>query len=151
MPLIDREQEVSSKPAPAAAPVEAAPEVPDVEVAPPKPPLPEAKMAELRWGWKRSSCGCDIADCLCLSEQGYSINTSPSWADVAEAFAVAIKSVETKGFPVALFLSGSFEAVRSEVTETILWPFVPSPQSIYSLQLFQCNFSLFSSCFTSNK
>uniref|UniRef100_A0A3B4F2N7 CRK SH3-binding GNRP n=1 Tax=Pundamilia nyererei TaxID=303518 RepID=A0A3B4F2N7_9CICH len=48
MPLIDREQEVSSKPAPAAAPVEAAPEVPDVEVAPPKPPLPEAKMAELR-------------------------------------------------------------------------------------------------------
>lgn len=47
MPLIDREQEVSSKPAPAAAPVEAAPEVPDVEVAPPKPPLPEAKMAEL--------------------------------------------------------------------------------------------------------
>lgn len=48
MPLIDREQEVSSKPALAAAPVEAAPEVPDVEVAPPKPPLPEAKMAELR-------------------------------------------------------------------------------------------------------
>ncbi|XP_035766187.1 rap guanine nucleotide exchange factor 1b isoform X2 [Neolamprologus brichardi] len=47
MPLIDREQEVSSKPALAAAPVEAAPEVPDVEVAPPKPPLPEAKMAEL--------------------------------------------------------------------------------------------------------
>uniref|UniRef100_A0A3B4F6M4 Rap guanine nucleotide exchange factor 1 n=1 Tax=Pundamilia nyererei TaxID=303518 RepID=A0A3B4F6M4_9CICH len=46
MPLIDREQEVSSKPAPAAAPVEAAPEVPDVEVAPPKPPLPEAKMAD---------------------------------------------------------------------------------------------------------
>uniref|UniRef100_A0A3Q4MGN3 CRK SH3-binding GNRP n=1 Tax=Neolamprologus brichardi TaxID=32507 RepID=A0A3Q4MGN3_NEOBR len=41
MPLIDREQEVSSKPALAAAPVEAAPEVPDVEVAPPKPPLPE--------------------------------------------------------------------------------------------------------------
>ncbi|XP_063334302.1 rap guanine nucleotide exchange factor 1b isoform X5 [Pelmatolapia mariae] len=48
MPLIDREQEVSSKTAPAAAPVEAAPEVPDEEVAPPKPPLPEAKMAELR-------------------------------------------------------------------------------------------------------
>ncbi|XP_063334308.1 rap guanine nucleotide exchange factor 1b isoform X10 [Pelmatolapia mariae] len=47
MPLIDREQEVSSKTAPAAAPVEAAPEVPDEEVAPPKPPLPEAKMAEL--------------------------------------------------------------------------------------------------------
>uniref|UniRef100_A0A669CQN5 CRK SH3-binding GNRP n=1 Tax=Oreochromis niloticus TaxID=8128 RepID=A0A669CQN5_ORENI len=47
-PLIDREQEVSSKTAPAAAPVEAAPEVPDEEVAPPKPPLPEAKMAELR-------------------------------------------------------------------------------------------------------
>lgn len=46
-PLIDREQEVSSKTAPAAAPVEAAPEVPDEEVAPPKPPLPEAKMAEL--------------------------------------------------------------------------------------------------------
>ncbi|TKS84772.1 Rap guanine nucleotide exchange factor 1 CRK SH3-binding GNRP [Collichthys lucidus] len=47
MPLIDREQEVSSKTAPAATPVEAASDIPDEDVAPPKPPLPEAKMAEL--------------------------------------------------------------------------------------------------------
>uniref|UniRef100_A0A3Q1GRM8 CRK SH3-binding GNRP n=1 Tax=Acanthochromis polyacanthus TaxID=80966 RepID=A0A3Q1GRM8_9TELE len=47
MPLIDREQEVSNKTAPAATPAEAAPEIPDEDVAPPKPPLPEAKMAEL--------------------------------------------------------------------------------------------------------
>ncbi|XP_060917892.1 rap guanine nucleotide exchange factor 1b isoform X7 [Labrus mixtus] len=48
MPSIDREQEVSSKTAPAAAPAEAASDVQDEDVAPPKPPLPEAKMAELR-------------------------------------------------------------------------------------------------------
>lgn len=48
MPLIDREQEVSNKTAPAAAPAEAASDIPDEDVAPPKPPLPEAKMAELR-------------------------------------------------------------------------------------------------------
>ncbi|KAM6975118.1 rap guanine nucleotide exchange factor 1b isoform 8-T8 [Tautogolabrus adspersus] len=48
MPSIEREQEVSSKTAPAAAPAEAASDVPDEDVAPPKPPLPEAKMAELR-------------------------------------------------------------------------------------------------------
>uniref|UniRef100_A0A665TYZ0 CRK SH3-binding GNRP n=1 Tax=Echeneis naucrates TaxID=173247 RepID=A0A665TYZ0_ECHNA len=47
VPLIDREQEVPTKTAPAAAPAEAAPEIPDEDVAPPKPPLPEAKMAEL--------------------------------------------------------------------------------------------------------
>ncbi|XP_072228665.1 rap guanine nucleotide exchange factor 1b isoform X5 [Leuresthes tenuis] len=47
MPLMDREQEVSAKTAPAASPAEAAPELPDEDVAPPKPPLPEAKMAEL--------------------------------------------------------------------------------------------------------
>uniref|UniRef100_UPI0037E8284D rap guanine nucleotide exchange factor 1b isoform X1 n=1 Tax=Semicossyphus pulcher TaxID=241346 RepID=UPI0037E8284D len=47
MPSIDREQEVSSKTAPAAAPAEAASDIPDEDVAPPKPPLPEAKMAEL--------------------------------------------------------------------------------------------------------
>ncbi|XP_060917895.1 rap guanine nucleotide exchange factor 1b isoform X9 [Labrus mixtus] len=47
MPSIDREQEVSSKTAPAAAPAEAASDVQDEDVAPPKPPLPEAKMAEL--------------------------------------------------------------------------------------------------------
>ncbi|XP_068562779.1 rap guanine nucleotide exchange factor 1b isoform X10 [Cebidichthys violaceus] len=46
-PSIDREQEVSNKTAPAAAPAEAASDVPDEDVAPPKPPLPEAKMAEL--------------------------------------------------------------------------------------------------------
>ncbi|XP_023279737.1 rap guanine nucleotide exchange factor 1 isoform X12 [Seriola lalandi dorsalis] len=47
MPSIDREPEVSIKTAPAAAPAEAATEIPDEDVAPPKPPLPEAKMAEL--------------------------------------------------------------------------------------------------------
>ncbi|KAA8584415.1 hypothetical protein FQN60_008200 [Etheostoma spectabile] len=47
MPLIDREPEVSKKPAPAATPVEAASDIPEEDVAPPKPPLPEAKMAEL--------------------------------------------------------------------------------------------------------
>ncbi|XP_029300566.1 rap guanine nucleotide exchange factor 1b isoform X9 [Cottoperca gobio] len=48
MPSIDREQEVSNKTAPAATPAEAASDIPDEDVAPPKPPLPEAKMAELR-------------------------------------------------------------------------------------------------------
>ncbi|XP_024918338.1 rap guanine nucleotide exchange factor 1b isoform X2 [Cynoglossus semilaevis] len=48
VPSIDGEQEVSNKTPPAAAPAEAAPEVQDEDVAPPKPPLPEAKMAELR-------------------------------------------------------------------------------------------------------
>ncbi|XP_030290994.1 rap guanine nucleotide exchange factor 1b isoform X8 [Sparus aurata] len=48
MPLIDREQEVSNKTAPAATPAEAASDTADEDVAPPKPPLPEAKMAELR-------------------------------------------------------------------------------------------------------
>ncbi|KAM3599654.1 uncharacterized protein V6R79_009070 [Siganus canaliculatus] len=47
VPSIDREQEVSPKTAPAATPAEAATEAPDEDVAPPKPPLPEAKMAEL--------------------------------------------------------------------------------------------------------
>ncbi|XP_078143273.1 rap guanine nucleotide exchange factor 1b isoform X3 [Centroberyx gerrardi] len=47
MPLIDREQEISNKAAPAATPAEAASDIPDEDVAPPKPPLPEAKMAEL--------------------------------------------------------------------------------------------------------
>ncbi|XP_028317903.1 rap guanine nucleotide exchange factor 1b isoform X2 [Gouania willdenowi] len=45
MPSIDREQDVSNK---MATPAETAPEVPEEDVAPPKPPLPEAKMAELR-------------------------------------------------------------------------------------------------------
>lgn len=48
MTSIDREQEVSNKTTPAAAPVEAASDLPDEDVAPPKPPLPEAKVAELR-------------------------------------------------------------------------------------------------------
>ncbi|XP_034457893.1 rap guanine nucleotide exchange factor 1b isoform X13 [Hippoglossus hippoglossus] len=47
LPSIDREQELSNKTAPAVVPAEVAPEIPDEEVAPPKPPLPEAKMAEL--------------------------------------------------------------------------------------------------------
>ncbi|XP_036972764.1 rap guanine nucleotide exchange factor 1b isoform X9 [Acanthopagrus latus] len=47
MPLIDREQEVSNKTAPEATPAEATSDIPDEDVAPPKPPLPEAKMAEL--------------------------------------------------------------------------------------------------------
>ncbi|XP_062268423.1 rap guanine nucleotide exchange factor 1b isoform X9 [Platichthys flesus] len=48
LPSIDREQELSNKTAPAVVPAEVAPEIPDEEEAPPKPPLPEAKMAELR-------------------------------------------------------------------------------------------------------
>ncbi|KAM6902409.1 rap guanine nucleotide exchange factor 1b [Xenentodon cancila] len=48
MPLMDQEQEISSKTPPAASPAESAPELADEDVAPPKPPLPEAKMAELR-------------------------------------------------------------------------------------------------------
>ncbi|XP_041815707.1 rap guanine nucleotide exchange factor 1b isoform X2 [Chelmon rostratus] len=47
MPLIDREQEASNKTTPPATPAEAASDIPDEDVAPPKPPLPEAKMAEL--------------------------------------------------------------------------------------------------------
>ncbi|XP_067431207.1 rap guanine nucleotide exchange factor 1b isoform X12 [Thunnus thynnus] len=47
MPLIEREPEVSNKTAPAVIPAEAASDIPDEDVAPPKPPLPEAKMAEL--------------------------------------------------------------------------------------------------------
>uniref|UniRef100_A0A8C7YGD1 Rap guanine nucleotide exchange factor (GEF) 1b n=1 Tax=Oryzias sinensis TaxID=183150 RepID=A0A8C7YGD1_9TELE len=46
--LIDREQGVSKKAAPAASPAESGPELADEDVAPPKPPLPEAKIAELR-------------------------------------------------------------------------------------------------------
>ncbi|XP_077442435.1 rap guanine nucleotide exchange factor 1b isoform X9 [Vanacampus margaritifer] len=45
-PSIERESE-AVKTAPAAAPAEAPSDVPDEDVAPPKPPLPEAKMAEL--------------------------------------------------------------------------------------------------------
>lgn len=48
MPLVDREQEVSNKTTPPPTPAEAASEAADEDVAPPKPPLPEAKMAELR-------------------------------------------------------------------------------------------------------
>lgn len=47
MPLIHREQDVSNKTTPAATPAAAASDIQDEEVAPPKPPLPEAKMAEL--------------------------------------------------------------------------------------------------------
>uniref|UniRef100_H3CPY5 Rap guanine nucleotide exchange factor (GEF) 1b n=1 Tax=Tetraodon nigroviridis TaxID=99883 RepID=H3CPY5_TETNG len=43
VPSIDREQEVSKK---TSSPVETASDTPDEDVAPPKPPLPEAKMAE---------------------------------------------------------------------------------------------------------
>ncbi|XP_061554335.1 rap guanine nucleotide exchange factor 1b isoform X2 [Phycodurus eques] len=45
---IERESEVLKTTAPAAAPSEAPSGVTDEDVAPPKPPLPEAKMAELR-------------------------------------------------------------------------------------------------------
>lgn len=48
VPSIEREQEVSSKTDQTPPPAETASDVPDEEVAPPKPPLPEAKMAELR-------------------------------------------------------------------------------------------------------
>ncbi|XP_034565490.1 rap guanine nucleotide exchange factor 1b isoform X3 [Notolabrus celidotus] len=47
IPSVDQEQEASSKTDPAAAPAEAASDTQDEDVAPPKPPLPEAKMAEL--------------------------------------------------------------------------------------------------------
>ncbi|XP_033979171.1 rap guanine nucleotide exchange factor 1b isoform X5 [Trematomus bernacchii] len=47
LPSIGLEQEVSPQTAPAAPPAEEASEIPEEEVAPPKPPLPEAKMAEL--------------------------------------------------------------------------------------------------------
>lgn len=45
MPSIEREQEASKKPT---TPAETVSDTPDEDVAPPKPPLPEAKMAELR-------------------------------------------------------------------------------------------------------
>lgn len=48
VPLIDSEQEVSNRTAPATSPAKAAAELQDEDVAPPKPPLPEAKVAELR-------------------------------------------------------------------------------------------------------
>ncbi|KAF7661282.1 hypothetical protein LDENG_00265870 [Lucifuga dentata] len=48
VPLLDREQEILNKTAPAAPPAETVSDIPDEDVAPPKPPLPEAKMAELR-------------------------------------------------------------------------------------------------------
>ncbi|XP_032426769.1 rap guanine nucleotide exchange factor 1b isoform X9 [Xiphophorus hellerii] len=47
VPLIDSEQEVSNRTAPATSPAKAAPQLQDEDVAPPKPPLPEAKVAEL--------------------------------------------------------------------------------------------------------
>ncbi|XP_061912798.1 rap guanine nucleotide exchange factor 1b isoform X10 [Entelurus aequoreus] len=47
MPPLERESE-ALKAAPAAAPADAPPDAPDEEIAPPKPPLPETKMAELR-------------------------------------------------------------------------------------------------------
>lgn len=47
VPLIDGEQDVSNRTAPATSPAKAAPELQDEDVAPPKPPLPEAKVAEL--------------------------------------------------------------------------------------------------------
>lgn len=48
VPLIDSKQEVSNRTAPATSPAKAAPQLQDEDVAPPKPPLPEAKVAELR-------------------------------------------------------------------------------------------------------
>ncbi|XP_034048974.1 rap guanine nucleotide exchange factor 1b isoform X1 [Thalassophryne amazonica] len=49
MPMVDREQEVLNKTIPSIAPpVEAAYDITEEDIAPPKPPLPEAKMAELR-------------------------------------------------------------------------------------------------------
>ncbi|XP_034048984.1 rap guanine nucleotide exchange factor 1b isoform X9 [Thalassophryne amazonica] len=48
MPMVDREQEVLNKTIPSIAPpVEAAYDITEEDIAPPKPPLPEAKMAEL--------------------------------------------------------------------------------------------------------
>uniref|UniRef100_A0A1A8R4X2 CRK SH3-binding GNRP n=3 Tax=Nothobranchius rachovii TaxID=451742 RepID=A0A1A8R4X2_9TELE len=48
IPQKDGKPEVTSKKAPVASPAKTAPELHDEEVAPPKPPLPEAKVAELR-------------------------------------------------------------------------------------------------------
>ncbi|XP_015238205.1 PREDICTED: rap guanine nucleotide exchange factor 1 isoform X1 [Cyprinodon variegatus] len=48
VPLVDTEQDVSNRTAPASSPAKAAPELQEEDVAPPKPPLPEAKVAELR-------------------------------------------------------------------------------------------------------
>uniref|UniRef100_A0A1A8HUA5 CRK SH3-binding GNRP n=1 Tax=Nothobranchius kuhntae TaxID=321403 RepID=A0A1A8HUA5_NOTKU len=48
IPQKDGKLEVTSKKAPVASPAKTAPELHDEEVAPPKPPLPEAKVAELR-------------------------------------------------------------------------------------------------------
>ncbi|XP_035996256.1 rap guanine nucleotide exchange factor 1b [Fundulus heteroclitus] len=48
VPSIDGEQDVSNRTAPASSPAKAAAELQDEDVAPPKPPLPEAKVAELR-------------------------------------------------------------------------------------------------------
>uniref|UniRef100_A0A3Q2D3J0 CRK SH3-binding GNRP n=1 Tax=Cyprinodon variegatus TaxID=28743 RepID=A0A3Q2D3J0_CYPVA len=47
VPLVDTEQDVSNRTAPASSPAKAAPELQEEDVAPPKPPLPEAKVAEL--------------------------------------------------------------------------------------------------------
>ncbi|XP_055009713.1 rap guanine nucleotide exchange factor 1-like isoform X3 [Boleophthalmus pectinirostris] len=47
-PSLEQEQELSPKPTPASPLAEASTDGPDEDVAPPKPPLPEAKMAELR-------------------------------------------------------------------------------------------------------
>lgn len=55
MPLVDREQDVTNKTAQTATSIETASDIPDEDVAPPKPPLPEAKMAELRWGLQYSA------------------------------------------------------------------------------------------------
>lgn len=49
VPLVDTEQDVSNRTAPASSPAKPAPELQEEDVAPPKPPLPEAKVAELRW------------------------------------------------------------------------------------------------------
>uniref|UniRef100_A0A3B3ZLX1 CRK SH3-binding GNRP n=1 Tax=Periophthalmus magnuspinnatus TaxID=409849 RepID=A0A3B3ZLX1_9GOBI len=46
-PSLEQEQELSPKVTPASPPAEPATDGPDEDVAPPKPPLPEAKMAEL--------------------------------------------------------------------------------------------------------
>lgn len=45
---MDQEQEVLNKTAQTVTPAETASDAPDEDIAPPKPPLPEAKMAELR-------------------------------------------------------------------------------------------------------
>lgn len=49
-PLTEREKAILSKTTPIATPTDSLTDMSEEEVAPPKPPLPEVKLAEHRWG-----------------------------------------------------------------------------------------------------